>query len=670
MRQKSSYHTSAKAPSSPIQVYTMSAEWNQWRRRQSPNRSEDSEDDGYENSDRRAGSPVYDSDQRRDPDWCGKSARYANSGRRGHSPRYADSDRHGNPARYEDPGRQGHSPRYADSDNYREKTSEYEVNTSTESSDDDDEGQQYHGRYGQPAVSNQRKSYASRRPVHQESEEEESEEQGNQWLVNFLAGESKFKAKKLAIIKQGIQLNELESMIQQNTHIFQETEEDVYLRPQLKICVWFLSPRGCSARSSYKCSDLHICPQYISGSCNDKNCPKGHDLITSHNIQILQPYFLRYINSNLLTNILQISLADIDNEEDNEPLIICEKYNQDQCFDKKCQYFHFCKYHLESRLKCNGRRCKLNHSFTAPACIDLLERKGIDTNESPKDILNEIFTCFPELEKSNRQTSVKNKSSHQQASPSLSPPRNRRAPPRAPIAESQWTTEATELEGTVYIPEICYNSVENKCYNERCQRLHSNLPFHWQVSVDGVNWINLHKSHVGHLEKEFSDPNTIRTALPVPKGKDVHKKLLKLLGPSKCVADFEDMQITSPGLRTPLQLRRIALEQGSSDAEKLFLWYFLDGNNKWVQYGEVDTTKRTFLKSSITSEDIEKHYIQNPQKLMTFKNDLFTYELDFVQMKQENQSTNVVRDVRRRPVPPQMSPWYSWFGKYLGKIYE
>ncbi|XP_047479577.1 uncharacterized protein LOC125032473 [Penaeus chinensis] len=557
----------------------MSADWSKWRSGRSPSGSEDSGDDGHEYSDRR----VYG-----DSDRHGASARYGDSDRHGASARYGDSDRHGASARYGDSDRHGASARYGDADNYRGKSSEYEANSSENSDDYDQEGHQHPRRHGQPAVFNQQKS--SRRSVPQESEEE-SEDQETQWLVNFLAREPNFQAKMLTVIKQGIQLKYLDIMIQQNTHIFQETEDYVKLRPRIKTCVWFLSPRGCSSRSSYRCSDLHICPHYISGSCKNNSCSNGHDLSTYHNKLILQPYCLRYIDSDLLRKILQISLADVDDEKDDEPLIICKHYNKGKCFDKKCKYLHFCIYHLESRLKCMGRTCNLNHSFTDQYCTDILERKGISTNESPKDILTEIFTRFPELEKSNRQTSVRTKSSHQRASPSPSPPQNRRAH-RGPAAGNQWTTEASEFEGNLDIVEICHRSVKNKCHNDYCQRLHSDLPFHWQVSADGVNWFNLHKSLVIHLEKEFSDPYIERTTLPEPKGRDVHKKLLKLLGTSKCEADFEDMEISSPGLRTPLQLRHIALERGSSDADKLFLWYFLDENHRWVQYGEVDTTRR------------------------------------------------------------------------------
>ncbi|XP_063601253.1 repetin-like [Penaeus indicus] len=418
----------------------MSADWNARRRGQSPDRSEESEDDGYEYIDHRADSPVSeDSDRHRDSDRHGNSARYGDSDRHGNSARYGDSDRHGNSARYGDSDRHGKSARYGDSDrhgnsarygdsdrhgksarygdsdrhgnsarygdsdrhgnsarygdsdrhgksdrhrksdrygdsdNYRTKASEYEVNNSSESSDDYDQEGQHH-RHGQPAVLNQQKSNASRRSVYQDSEEE-SEDQETQWLVNLLAREPKFQAKKLTVIKQGIHLNDLEIMIQQNTHIFQGTEEHVYLRPQIKTCVWFLSSRGCSSRSNYKCSDLHICPNYISGSCKNNSCSKGHDLSAHHNKLILQPYCLRYIDTDLLRKILQISLADIDDEEDDEPLIICKHYNQGKCFDRKCKYLHFCIYHLESRLKCMGRRCNLNHSFMEQYCTDILEEK-------------------------------------------------------------------------------------------------------------------------------------------------------------------------------------------------------------------------------------------------------------------------------------------------------
>ncbi|XP_027227248.2 protein mono-ADP-ribosyltransferase PARP12 [Penaeus vannamei] len=640
------------------------------RRRPSPNTSEDEEHDyDYDYNEHHAHSArSHDSGRR------GNSARYADSDRRGNKARYADSNRHGNSAdfsdsdeydgsgrhaysarsqdadRYRDSDRRGHSGRYADPDNYRRKDSQYEVTSESESSDEHGQGAQpHHRRYGQSAH-----SLASRRSPSES--EEESEEDGNQWLVNLLVREPKYKAKILSVIKRGIPLRELENMIQENAHIFQEADECVFLRPQIKICSWHVSARGCSARSSYKCSDLHICSQFISGSCRINNCSKGHDLATAHNVQVLEPYYLRYIDVASLKKILQISLADIESEEDNEPLILCENYNRGKCSDKKCKYLHFCKYHLESKLKCRGRNCTLNHSFVDAGCNDLLEKKGIDTNESPKDLMNEIFRLFPDLEKANRQPSGKSNPSHRHhsPSPSPSPPRHRRATPRAPTTGSHLTIEASELEGNLQILEICSRSLKNNCNAHSCQRLHSDLPFHWQVSADGNNWFNLHKYQVVYLERDFSDPSKTRSVILETKGWSVHKKLQRILGTRKCEVDFEDMLVTSPDSRTPLQLRHISLER-DSNADKLFLWYFLDGNKEWVKYGEVDTTKRAFLKSSITSEDIEQHYLRNPRQPMIFKNDLFTYELDFIQMTQTNRSTNVVREVRRRPTPPQLS---------------
>lgn len=481
----------------------------------------------------------------------------------------------------------------------------------------------------------------------QESDDDE-DDQGTDldWLVYFLSKFPDFQSSMLTIIKNKIDLKVLEAIIADNPHIFQTADETVLLRPQLKICAWYLSSRGCSAKASRTCSDMHICPQYICGSCRDSSCPKGHQLLTKHNSRVLKVFHLNDIDLSVLRKILKISLAEVNSNEDQEPLIMCESYNKGKCSNRNCKHFHFCEYHLKSNLSCRNRNCILNHDFNDSDCKRTLENKGIDTNETPKDIMIEILKAFPGL--LGKQTSSKSQSPDSSRSPSPTPRQNPR--PNQPY-RGIMTTEASEFYGNIPKPEICNRSLKNRCKSLKCPRLHSDLPFHWQISHDGNDWFNLSKNQVLHLEKQYCDPNIDKTELPEPKSKNAPQKLVRLLSDCDWEADFKKMEVKSRNSRTSYILRDLRLENEADT----FTWYFLDGNSTWVQYGEVDTTQRAFLKSKISSHEIEQHYIQNPRSPMTFKNDLFSYELDFIHMTQTNTSTKSTRPVKRRPVPHKQS---------------
>ncbi|XP_060885793.1 uncharacterized protein si:ch211-244b2.3 [Labrus mixtus] len=68
-------------------------------------------------------------------------------------------------------------------------------------------------------------------------------------------------------------------------------------------------------------------------------------------------------------------------------------------------------------------------------------------------------------------------------------------------------------------------------------------------------------------------------------------------------------------------------------------WQFLDIDGKWKEYSK--------NKSSISSQDIELVYQQNPTGIITFTTNLFSYELNFSAMTQRNLSTNTTRSVQR-----------------------
>lgn len=215
-----------------------------------------------------------------------------------------------------------------------------------------------------------------------------------------------------------------------------------------------------------------------------------------------------------------------------------------------------------------------------------------------------------------------------------------------------------DLEGDVPIPEICYDSVEGVCKYEKtgCQRLHASKHYHWQFCEQGGHWTNLQLNHVNCLERSFCDPAQDDVYLPQldPSTLDRSvRNLLILMGRHTWIANFKDLILTNPSKQKTFELRRLCTESTSEQVIKAahFVWYFLDNNKTWVQYGKADTSGATHLISKITTDDIEQHYQLKKTVPLVFNNSRFTYCLNPTTMKQVNLKTKMIRDVRRRPEP-------------------
>lgn len=270
-------------------------------------------------------------------------------------------------------------------------------------------------------------------------------------------------------------------------------------------------------------------------------------------------------------------------------------------------------------------------------------------------------------EKSSSRDSLPKKRPKDKAPPksNTEPSQTAASKPKAPQPPKQQprrlrTLWAHDLQGDVATPEICYYSVESVCRDEAtgCSRLHSATHFHWQVCINDQDnrWFNLRPDQAVCIERAFCDPNLSSVDLPrldPSKLEYSARGLLIHLGRDVWQADFKTMSLTNSSKNKTLKLRRLCTQLVADQTIKASThhWYFQDINKKWVMYGKVDTAGKTDLVSSLTSADIEKHYLQNPKQPLTFSNSQFTYFMDLTNMKQTNQSTQVSREVRRRPMP-------------------
>ncbi|XP_068215066.1 myb-like protein X [Palaemon carinicauda] len=533
----------------------------------------------------------------------------------------------------------------------------------------------------------------------------QSQELSPVFLINLLLQRKKPKASMNSLMKVGLRPKDISLVIHENSHLFNVStganlEETLYLCPQIYICHAHVSV-GCTDKLS--CRDLHICPRYIQSLCNSPNCVLGHRLRSRHNRDILGYFYLDECPEPEVLKLLKLSLPPV---EITKHLNVCNDYISRKCKLSNCVGLHICPEYL-LQMKCNTANCQLNHNLLLTHNCEILENVGIDTNESPRDVMKVIKDKYPSIFKqqlpySNSKSLSKQTGRQQSGGRDVEPIRkvqhenrsndngnrnqgrnfmktptysassengNRnqgrnfmKTPTYSASSENyQFTSTTREVstvwhdyyQGSTLIPEICYFSVTGKCrYEEEgCKRLHADRHFHWQVKLKGNTWINLRNNQVEALEKSYCEPAQDGVSVPPVDRTNCPKEMLNLFGRDNWQAHFTAMVLRNTKSQT-LDLRRICSENVNGNVKcAKYLWYFLDQNNVWIQYGNVDTTNRGFLTSDVTSEDIENQYLRNPNASITFKNSMFTYLLDFKLMTQTNTSTKVTRKVRRRPMP-------------------
>ena len=510
-------------------------------------------------------------------------------------------------------------------------------------------------------------------------------------LVKILSTYPTFTASLLQLLETNdFKPSEVRKLASEKNHIFVLKHEYISLDPALDICHDNSTFEGCSDMKM--CSDLHICIDYINNSCmNDEDeCLSGHRWKTDHNYTLLKHHGLNQLPIGALQNLFVSKIF----KPKKDGLLFCLNYNKASCNDNECDDLHLCVNFISG--KCNGKKdgCRLKHSFISEK--NKLLKFGIPVNETPMDIkksLLELTSIDNQLKSLNASKTTKKEKkklkkeikeeyidsysdSSQDKSVSSSDMKllfesdnedenTRSVMPKAKaflkkvqqVVEKPKTVWSHELYGNVTIPEICYKSVEELCDQEdnSCQRLHAIRHFHWQVQDSKKNWLNLSDEHVLALEENFCDVYETKAKPPALDPSEVkrsQKGLLLLLGRLKWTADFNKMELTHSDKPDRLKIRRLCTETVNVPLVEpsTMLWYFHDKNAKWVKYGNVDTTGQENLVSSKTSDDLEIDFKRDPTQTINFKNAEFNYDLDFTVMKQKNLKTNVMRDVRRRPM--------------------
>ncbi|XP_024139741.1 uncharacterized protein LOC112153615 [Oryzias melastigma] len=157
--------------------------------------------------------------------------------------------------------------------------------------------------------------------------------------------------------------------------------------------------------------------------------------------------------------------------------------------------------------------------------------------------------------------------------------------------------------------------------------------FEWQMLVEN-QWLRIDSDHV--IETHYCQPGAKGMAINTTVG--------------QIFIDFDTLETSQESVR----VQRLSLLP--PDQPEDVGWYFRD-DRLWCEYGSNGSGT---LNSSVSSKDIERHFMLNPQGNLGFSVGSIGYSIDFSTMTQTNLTTGLQRNIRRRPkFPSNLAGLYS-----------
>ncbi|CAL4064230.1 unnamed protein product, partial [Meganyctiphanes norvegica] len=174
----------------------------------------------------------------------------------------------------------------------------------------------------------------------------------------------------------------------------------IELCPKIKLCADYLTSTGCNSVGT--CRQLHLCRYFITNDCflGDK-CQFGHSWETNQNQATLKHFLLNKVDRTILANLVRKSvLVGLTPR-------ICYYYNKGTCRknDFNCNDLHICHSYVNNVGDCRKDICSLHHDIRATHCKVMLDKYGISTNDSPRDLL---FMLTSESKQNGNATNVSN----------------------------------------------------------------------------------------------------------------------------------------------------------------------------------------------------------------------------------------------------------------------
>ncbi|XP_062374300.1 protein mono-ADP-ribosyltransferase PARP12 isoform X2 [Sardina pilchardus] len=369
--------------------------------------------------------------------------------------------------------------------------------------------------------------------------------------------------------------------------------------------------RLCKAKNCLGCTNLHLCKKFLLGECpfgrGRKPCRFGHDIMSEHNAHVLQMNQLEQLNKNELCTLLL--------QNDNSILPpVCFDYNNGtgqygKCEEAEgCRRLHICQQYLKGECGCSRA-----HDFFEPHPFRTLQDRGV-----PLGLMASIKDIYSNIEAMRVRTKGRPPQQQHHAGPGGARPNfgNR--------TDDNHGTASRAPEATRDKTEICMYFVKGSCkHGDRCFRAHSTLPYRWEVR-DGQSWTALSDNE--SVERDYCNPDKTYSQGVEP-------------------VCFDTMTC---GLRRVRRISTVSsVLQPSFVLTTDWAWYWEDEFGNWIQYA---TAAGGHSSASITSEDLEQKYQEDPSAVVEFTAGSQKYKLCFQDMIQTNERYATKKLVRRRPV--------------------
>ena len=199
----------------------------------------------------------------------------------------------------------------------------------------------------------------------------------------------KIKDFKESLYRQGIEFEShksfMEIMLSLSAH-FDITHNMIKPRTDVKICERYTqNPK----QKHSGCHDLHICKFYLVGTCfSDKSCKFSHDILQSHNKEVLKRHFLNKMEPEYVGEIVSY----VHNRNEKTSPTVCKFYNNEGgCTQQqRCQHLHVCLHFVTKTCKF-GARCMRDHDFNSPHSEHILRKYGLLQYQANYKVLFELI---------------------------------------------------------------------------------------------------------------------------------------------------------------------------------------------------------------------------------------------------------------------------------------
>ena len=168
------------------------------------------------------------------------------------------------------------------------------------------------------------------------------------------------------------------------------------LAEDVNLCRHNIFPSRCAA----DCKRLHLCRLFAADMCPyAKRCRSGHNLHSSHNLNVLKERGLEQLSGEELLNAVKVGYLaryPITDTERRSALQLCRAYlyDEDGCEDEDCPRLHVCdEYVAETCSDDSG--CELSHQIYTSSNSANIRRVGLNhlAHSELKEALNEPPTA-------------------------------------------------------------------------------------------------------------------------------------------------------------------------------------------------------------------------------------------------------------------------------------